>query len=694
MMVIMTVSVAVLGLAASLFFLYELENQEQRISTEIDSKAVLIAANIASTLLFKDIASANGTLRTLKVDPSVITAILYDEENKFFAGFSREGYVSQIETYQLKLDGVYLEEEFVEVFRPVIIHDNRVGTVFIRSDLVELEEKIVNYSYIVMVIFLTSLILAAFLSHQLQKIITMPIQKLAQFVSQVSKDKDYSMRLDIESHDEIGVLAKEFNGMLETIEEHREKLQDQTDHLEQLVNLRSEQLHKQANYDELTGLPNRRLLFQDIEKELSRCSRNGSSFSLMFLDLDRFKTINDSLGHAVGDEILQAVATRLLQSVRKEDTVARLGGDEFVVILTNTDSREKISFIAEKIISALSVPFDLRLNSASLHVTVSIGISIYPEHGDNVDVLMRNADTSMYQAKATAPGKYMYYEEAMNVASQRLLTIENQLRDALKNKEFDMVYQPQIKLKGFEIAGVEALLRWSNSHLGAVSPAEFIPLAEELCLINEIGEWVVEQVCKQHRAWRDDGFLPVKIAVNISASQLVSINLLEHIKNMLTTYQVDGHFLEIEITEDVFLDKSERVLEQLTELKKLGIKIAIDDFGAGYSSLSYLQRIPCDVLKLDGSFVKMIGKNKTAEALVSATIILAHSLDFEMVAECVETQTQWDFLKNADCDIVQGYYYRKPLSISEMCEFMEELADDNRAVDEKENNRAIRFPEK
>ena len=674
MMVIMTVSVAVLGLAASLFFLYELEIQEQRISTEIDSKAVLIAENIASTLIFRDIASANGTLRTLKVDPSVISAILYDEENKYFAGFSREGNVSQMETYQPRLDGVYLGEEFVEVFRPVVIHDNRVGTVFIRSDLVGLEEKIINYSYIVMVIFLASLILAVFLSHKLQKIISMPIQKLAQLVSQVSKEKDYSMRLDIESNDEIGVLVKEFNGMLKTVEEHKEKLQDQTDHLEQLVNLRSEQLRKQAYYDELTGLPNRRLLFQEIEKEISRCSRSGMSFSLMFLDLDRFKTINDSLGHAVGDEILQIAATRLLQSVRKEDTVARLGGDEFVVILTNTESREKVSTIAEKIILAFSIPFDLELNSTSLHVSVSIGISIYPEHGEDISILMRNSDTSMYQAKATAPGKYMFYEEAMNVASQRLLTIENQLRHALKNKEFDMVYQPQINLKSSEMVGVEALLRWSNPHLGAVSPAEFIPLAEELGLLNEIGEWVVEQVCKQHRAWIDDGFPAVKIAVNISASQLISCNLFEHIKNMFSTYQVDGYYFEIEITEDIFLDKSERVLEKLTELKKLGIKIAIDDFGSGYSSLSYLQRIPCDVLKLDGSFVKMIGQNKTTEALVTATIILTHSLGLEMVAECVETQTQWDFLKNANCDIVQGYYYRKPLSISEMCEFMEETA--------------------
>ena len=583
MMVIMTVSVAVLGLAASLFFLYELEIQEQRISTEIDSKAVLIAENIASTLIFRDIASANGTLRTLKVDPSVISAILYDEENNYFAGFSRGGDVSQMETYQPRLDGVYLGEEFVEVFRPVVIHDNRVGTVFIRSDLVGLEEKIINYSYIVMVIFLASLILAVFLSHKLQKIISMPIQKLAQLVSQVSKDKDYSMRLDIESNDEIGVLVKEFNGMLKTVEEHKEKLQDQTDHLEQLVNLRSEQLRKQAYYDELTGLPNRRLLFQEIEKEISRCSRSGMSFSLMFLDLDRFKTINDSLGHAVGDEILQIAATRLLQSVRKEDTVARLGGDEFVVILTNTESREKVSTIAEKIILAFSIPFDLELNSTSLHVSVSIGISIYPEHGEDISILMRNSDTSMYQAKATAPGKYMFYEEAMNVASQRLLTIENQLRHALKNKEFDMVYQPQINLKSSEMVGVEALLRWSNPHLGAVSPVEFIPLAEALTLINALGEWVVAPVCQPTRPWRDDGFPPVKIAINVSASQLVSINLLEHIRNMLITYQVDGHFLEIEITEDIFLDKSERVLEKLTELKKLGIKIAIDDFGSGYS---------------------------------------------------------------------------------------------------------------
>ena len=621
-------------------------------------------------MIFKDSVSAHETLQTLKVDPSVLFAILFDEKDKQFAHYSQQKYTSELEVFEVKPEGVYLEKEFVEVLRPVNFKSNRVGTIFVRSDLVGLEETIVNLSYIVIFIFLASLILAAFLSHQLQEIITTPIEKLAWLVSQVSENKDYSMRLKIESHDEIGVLVTAFNNMLRTVEAHKEKLQNQTNNLEQLVKKRSEQLHKMAYFDSLTGLPNRSLLFQEIEKEISRCDRTNSLFALMFLDLDRFKTINDSLGHAVGDELLQEAAKRLLNSVRKEDVVARVGGDEFVVMLVNVKSRLRVSSVAEKIMQAFSFPFNLVLNNTNLHVSVSIGVSVYPEHGEDVAVLMRNADTSMYQTKANNPGKYLFYEEGMNIATKRLLAVENQLRGAIKNNEFEVVYQPQIKLADSSLIGVEALLRWSNKQLGVVSPAEFIPLAEELGLIDEIGTWVVERVCEQSKAWKDAGYPAIKIGINVSASQLVSINLVEHIKNMIIFYQLDCHDFEIEITEDIFLDKSDRNIAQLTELKSLGMRIAIDDFGTGYSSLSYLQNFPCDVLKLDGSFVQLIGKNNTTEDLVTATIILAHSLGLEMIAECVETKEQLDFLKNSDCNIVQGYYYSKPLSATEICEFM------------------------
>lgn len=690
-MIIMTVSVAILGLAASLFFLYERGDEERRITTVIDNKATLIAANIASTLLFNDTVSANETLRTLKVDPTVLVAILFDEKGNPFASYSQEGYASQIETYELQPEGVYLGEFFAEVFRPAIIQNSRVGTVYIRSDLTGFDEKIIDYSYIVLIIFLASLVLAAFLTHQFQKIISTPIEKLAQLVSQVSKDKDYSVRLHIESHDEIGVLVRAFNGMLKTVEEHKEKLQNQTNDLEQLVRVRSEQLHKLAYYDALTGLPNRSLLFQEIEKEISRCNRTNLSFALMFLDLDRFKMINDSLGHAVGDELLQEAARRLLDSVRKEDVVARIGGDEFVVMLVNIKSRMKVSSIAENIMLAFSYPFKLVLNSTSLHVSVSIGVSVYPEHGHDVADLMRNADTSMYQTKAIAPGKYVFYEEAMNVATQRLLAVENQLRGAIKNNEFKIVYQPQVKLADSSMVGVEALLRWSNPRLGIVTPAEFIPMAEELGLIDEIGVWVVERVSAQCRAWKDKGYASFRISVNVSASQLVSINLVEHFKDMLAAYQIDSHDIEIEITEDVFLDKSDRNIAQLIELKNLDMRIAIDDFGTGYSSLSYLQNFPCDVLKLDGSFVRKIGQNKTTEDLVTATIILAHSLGLEMIAECVETKGQLDFLKNAGCDMVQGYYYSKPLSVEEMGYLLEQHLIDHYSTNDKETDKIILF---
>lgn len=669
--VIMAISTATLLLAAVLFFSFELHTLSQRITEDIDNKAILIAENIASSLIFQDARAAKETLTTLHKDSTVKMAAVYDKHGKLFALFigdaGQHDEIPAVGKY-----GVVLGQHYVEVFRPVVLNNEQLGTVFIRSDLTDFKEKIIQYTYIVVVVFFLSLLLALIISPPLQRLISGPILQLARLAEDVSKNKNYSIRLEVERDDEIGTLIDGFNTMLGVIEDRERQLKDHTDRLEHLVHIRSEQLHKRAYFDSLTELPNRNMLFDRLSQEISRSKREQLSFALMFLDLDRFKTINDSLGHDVGDELLGAVAKRLLKKVRKEDMIARLGGDEFVVLLTNITKPEDINAIAEIIKSVFSSPFELSKSGATLHVSSSMGISIYPQDGDDVESLMKNADASMYAAKKEGPGQYCFYKKGMNAASHRQLEMENHLRHALLHNEFYLCYQPQVRLKDNTIYSMEALIRWPSPQLGEVSPSEFIPLAEEVGLLTDITSWVTEKACLQNKILQEAGVPPIIVAVNISASHLMMANVADHIKDILDRSMLDPRQLELEITEDIFLDDSERTIMNLQQIKELGVQIAIDDFGTGYSSLSYLQKFPVDTLKLDGSFIQKIGESRASEKLVSATINLAHSLDLKIVAECVETQYQWDFLKEQGCDFAQGYFFCKPLPAKEIKHFLEQ----------------------
>jgi len=670
-LVIMAISTATLLLSAVLFFSFELHTLSQRITEDVDNKAILIAENIASSLIFQDARTATETLTTLHNDSTVKMAAVYDKHGTLFAWFIRDtGQHEDIPA--VGKSGVVLDQHYVEVFRPVVFNTDHLGTVFIRSDLTGLKKKIIQYGYIVVAVFFLSLLLALIISQPLQRLIYGPVLQLARLAEDVSENKNYSIRLEVDRDDELGTLINGFNTMLGVIEDRERQLKDHTDHLEHLVHLRSEQLHKRAYFDSLTELPNRNMLYDRLSQEISRSKRERVSFALMFLDLDRFKTINDSLGHDVGDELLCAVAKRLLEKVRKEDIVARLGGDEFVVLLTNISSPQDIDAIAKTIKSVFSRPFKLSNSGATLHITSSIGISIYPNDGDDAEALMKNADASMYVAKKDGAGQYCFYKKGMNAASHRQLEMENHLRHALLHNEFHLFYQPQVRLKDNTIYGLEALIRWTSPQLGEVFPSEFIPLAEEVGLLIDITSWVSEKACLHNKMLQDTGIPPIIIAVNISASHLMTANIVDQIKEILDRSSLDPRYLELEITEDIFLDDSERIIMNLKQIKELGVQIVIDDFGTGYSSLSYLQKFPIDTLKLDGSFIQKIGENHASEKLISATINLAHSLDLNIVAECVETQYQWDFLKEQGCDFAQGYFFCKPLAAEEIKHFLEQ----------------------
>ena len=432
-----------------------------------------------------------------------------------------------------------------------------------------------------------------------------------------------------------------------------------------------EKIHHLAYFDSLTGLSNRRFFTESIGQALELARRHQRLMAILFLDLDNFKRINDTLGHTVGDLLLKAVAERLLASVRGSDCVsrvdagdmthyvARLGGDEFTVLLTEIHHVGDAATVAQRILEALSE--SLVLAGHEVVVTPSIGIAVFPHDGEDVESLLKNADTAMYHAKKAGKNLYQFYAESMNEAALQRLTMENQLRRALERKEFFLDYQPQIDLDNGAIIGVEALLRWHNLELGMVPPAEFIPLVEETGLIIPIGEWVLRQACMQARAWRDEGLPKLRIAVNLSARQFAQPGLPDLVAQILRETNLDPYCLELEITESLLMTDAEEAINTLRALKNLGIQLAIDDFGTGYSSLSYLKRFPIDRLKIDKSFVSDIVSDPDDAAVAQAVIAMAHSLRLGVTAEGVETKAQQAFLKAKRCDEVQGYYFSHPV---------------------------------
>lgn len=418
-----------------------------------------------------------------------------------------------------------------------------------------------------------------------------------------------------------------------------------------------ERIQALAFYDPLTSLPNRRLFNDRLNLALSTAHRNEEKVGLLFLDLDRFKQINDTLGHSVGDELLQKAAKRIQSSIKEGDSVSRLGGDEFVVLLPRVKSDICLIGIIDRITKALNEPFTFDENE--FYVTTSIGAAIYPEDGENAETLLMHADIAMYKAKDAGRNSYQLFHHDMNAATQHKMLMQNYLTAAVKNQEFSLHYQQQYHLEQQEINDVEVLLRWSHKDLGRISPAEFIPIAEELGIITEIEEWVLVEACCARKRWLDANIPCGRIAVNISTKHLRK-GLVDSIKNALTIAELPAKYLSIEVIESCFIDDITNVKSILMELKALGITIALDDFGTGYSSLSYLTELPIDILKIDRSFIAGIEKQGKESLLVSSICAMAKGLGLDIVAEGVESQSQVDFLQKNDCDIVQGYLYCVP----------------------------------
>jgi diguanylate cyclase (GGDEF)-like protein len=450
------------------------------------------------------------------------------------------------------------------------------------------------------------------------------------------------------------------------IRKHNRQLAQANEQLEEV----NAQLQHVAMHDALSGLPNRLLLADRLSQAIAQAERHQSRFAVFVVDLDRFKAINDSLGHLAGDAMLKEVARRLASVLRKADTLARLGGDEFVLVLNEIASAQDVETIAGRVLADIARP--VKLSDLELHTSASIGISQFPTDGTNAETLLQHADAAMYHAKKNGRNAYQLFVPAMNAFARDRLELENGLRRALVQGEFVLHYQPKVDVRDGGIDSAEALIRWQHPTRGLTAPLDFIPLAEESGLILPIGEWVLREACRQACAWQTAGLRPLRVAVNLSAQQFRQKNLVAVVRSALNAARLEPRYLELELTESAVMHDAEQSIEILRQLSALGVRISVDDFGTGYSSLSYLRRLPLDKLKIDRAFIRDVVTSRDDAAIVRAIISLAHNLRLKVIAEGVETPDQLAFLRELGCDQYQGYHYSVPVPDNVFVEMLRE----------------------
>ena len=509
--------------------------------------------------------------------------------------------------------------------------------------------------------------------------ILLRFQELSNDIRKIGEGKDLSVRLKRQNiDDELTDVSNEINGMLGALERSQlflsksesalkkaiEKLQDEVLEHEKT----QEQIKYIAYHDTLTGLPNRNLLNELLVHSITLAERNNKCMAVLFLDIDGFKMINDSKGHGMGDQILQEVAERLLKTLRKSDVIARHGGDEFIVIIEELDNCSGVELIANKIINCFQEPF--HLENQDYFLTTSVGVAVYPADGQTPDMLIKNADIAMYKAKENGKNQYLFCTPVMKDVANETMELSTNLYRAIEKNELELYYQPQLSCHNNQIMGVEALIRWRHPVMGLISPAKFIPIAEKTGLILPIGEWVLRTACQQNKKWQEQGLPKIRMGVNLSLRQFHNNDLLNLVESVLKETKLAPQYLELEITETIAMKEKSYIINTLNAFRQIGVSIAIDDFGTEYSSLSYLKHLPVDRLKVAMQFIRGIGIDHKDEALAKGIIVLAKSIEMNVIAEGVETKEQLEFLKNHNCDEIQGYYFFKPLAEAEMTKLL------------------------
>ena len=656
---VLAINTLTLAVTAVLLHSNFIDSYKQSLVDVTKSKATIIAQSTASALLFDDEVSAGLILGSLEQHNSTRFAVILTPNNQLFTSFKRNDITDLITAAtMLQTDSQFIDDNLY-VQQDIGFGGETLGRLVLSVDTLALQQQERRFTNIVTWVFIVATLLALILNWRLQRLMSKPINRLMQLVKDVDHQQKYDSRIAIKRDDDMGELFSGINSMLDTIEDHRLQLQSQNDKLESLVELRTEQLFHRANFDALTQLPNRHLLIDRIEHAIENAAIANERLAVMFLDLDRFKVINDSLGHSIGDQLLIAVAQKLSMIMHRTDSVCRWGGDEFVILLEHDPTVKELTDIAQRVTESLTKP--IVISGHQLHVSTSIGIAIFPNDGREAMTLLKHADISMYQAKETGPAQYRFFDKYMLNESVERLSIETNLRHAIDNSLFHMVYQPQFDAHGTRICGMEALIRWQDGDQ-FIPPNEFLPVAEEIGLINTLSLWVVERVCQQLAQWREQEVELVPVAVNLPASLVVQAECASTIIGILDTYNVPAHLIEIEITEETFISSIELATDTLTQLKAAGLCVALDDFGKGYSCLSYISQLPLDRLKIDGSFVAKLGEDSANDGIVQAIVTLGKSLNLALVGECVETANQQQMLAKLGCDYLQGYLLSRPLS--------------------------------
>lgn len=629
---------------------------------QLRAQAGIIGSNSVAAITFGDAAAAASTLSSLESEANIIAAVIFTNDGQPFAQYQRHDRpIPRVLPYEKY--GDIGGDFFVSV--PITFDNKPLGTILLVSELSYWNYRQFMLGVTVLGMFLLSLMVVYFLSRRLQRVVTEPILKLAHTAQRITESEDYSLRAEKLSKDEIGGLVDDFNEMLMQIQLRDRKLQHSREELEVKVDERTwelteltRQLEHQAYHDTLTGLANRITFDDHLRLAIHQSERYGGSLAVLFLDLDRFKVINDTLGHVIGDKLLIQVAHRFSECVRSSDTLARLGGDEFAILLQHQKNTNDTADIAQKLIQKINQPFSI--DGYSLHISTSIGISLYPDDGDSAETIIKNADTAMYRSKDQGKNQFTFFAAEMNNRAVRRLELENKLRLAIDEKRFCVYYQPRRDTNSLAIIGVEALIRWFDRDEGEISPSEFIPLAEECGLAARIDEWVLETACRDMLSWFDGNPPPISLSVNFSATHFIRKDLPQVISAILLRTGFPGSQLELEITENLFGPDTTDVLPMFQALSKLGLEFSIDDFGKAYSSLSRLKQLPLQTLKIDRFFIQDVGIDPDDEILVRTIISMAHNLGLKVVAEGIETMAHYRFVKAHGCDAIQGFLYGKP----------------------------------
>ena len=689
-MLIVVISTVSLLIASIAFITTDRINAQQTVSNNLGTMADIIAANSSAALLFSDPVAAQETLSFLKSQQHIQAAAIYDRNEMEFASYIKPGLSLELPVSDLQNENILFWGDYVELFTRIFYEGELIGFIYLRSNMEAVHQRLMWFMGIVVVVLLVSLLITFVLSAHLQRIITAPLLRLSAIARRVSTEKNYSVRVIGEGKDELGNLITDFNTMLDEIQSRDNELMKYRLKLEESVTKRTRELEKanalleqskqqaesvasrmeyHAHHDALTGLPNRILLNDRINSELAHARRQQTNVALLFLDLDRFKIINDSLGHAIGDQLLRAIARRLNNCVREEDTVARLGGDEFMVLLPRISGSADAGRVAKKIIDSLLDP--VSCNGHELHITTSIGISIFPYDGTDTETLIKHADISMYRAKELGRNKAVYYTAEMNAGSRKQLAMETNLRKAVERNQLRLFYQPKIDINRNMIVGFEALLRWKHPTMGFISPLDFIPVAEDSGLIVPIGEWVLKTAFTQLKQWHNAGFTELTVAVNLSSAQLSRTGFGDFIAEALGEADLEPRMAELEITENMAMENIDSAITVLDGLKCMGVSIAMDDFGTGYSSLNYLRRLPIDTVKIDKSFVREIPDSAEDVTIASTIIAMAQSLKLSLIVEGVENVRQLNFFRQQGVNIVQGYLFSKPVPAAEVLKMLQ-----------------------